>query len=72
MILYTDGVTDAQDAQEAFFGGDRLLESAQANPGRSAHDIQEAVIAAVCEFVGDAPRVDDIALMVVVRDSKAG
>ena len=72
LILYTDGVTDAQDAQEAFFGGDRLLESAQANPGRSAHDIQEAVIAAVCEFVGDAPRVDDIALMVVVRDSKPG
>ena len=69
LMLYTDGITDAQNAQEAFFGGDRLVASARANVGRSARDIQDAVITAVDEFVGDAPRFDDVALMVVVRDS---
>jgi serine phosphatase RsbU (regulator of sigma subunit) len=39
----------------------------QANLGRSAQDIQDALIAAVHEFVGDAPQFDDITLMVVVR-----
>jgi sigma-B regulation protein RsbU (phosphoserine phosphatase) len=69
LMLYTDGVTDAQNAQEAFFGGERLVASARANVGRSARDIQDAVITAVDEFVGAAPRFDDVALMVVVRDS---
>jgi sigma-B regulation protein RsbU (phosphoserine phosphatase) len=69
LVLYTDGVTEAQNEQEAFFGEDRLLECVQANLGRSAWEIQDAVMADVCEFVGDAPQYDDIALMVVVRDS---
>ena len=32
-VLYTDGVTDAQNAQEAFFGEKRLLEVVQTNLG---------------------------------------
>jgi sigma-B regulation protein RsbU (phosphoserine phosphatase) len=69
LVLYTDGVTEAQNEKEAFFGEDRLLECVQANLGRSAWEIRDAVMADVCEFVGDAPQYDDIALMVVVRDS---
>jgi serine phosphatase RsbU (regulator of sigma subunit) len=68
LVLYTDGVTDAQNEQGAFFDEDRLLECVQANLGRSAWDIHDAVMADVREFVGDAPQYDDIALMVVVRD----
>ncbi|MGB5933599.1 MAG: SpoIIE family protein phosphatase [Anaerolineae bacterium] len=67
LVLYTDGVTEAQNAQEAFFGEERLLEIAQANRGRSAQDIQDALIADVHEFVGDASQFDDITLMVVIR-----
>jgi sigma-B regulation protein RsbU (phosphoserine phosphatase) len=67
LVLYTDGVTDAQDAHETFFDEERVLESAQANLGRPAQEVQEAVIAAVQEFVGDAPQFDDITVMVVVR-----
>jgi serine phosphatase RsbU (regulator of sigma subunit) len=67
LVLYTDGATDAQDEREAFFGEERVLESAQANLGRSAQDVQEAIAGAIHGFVGDAPQFDDITVMVVVR-----
>jgi serine phosphatase RsbU (regulator of sigma subunit) len=69
LVLYTDGVPEARDQQEEFFGEQRLLAIAQANLGRSAQDIQDTLLAEVHQFMGDAPRLDDITLMVVVRDS---
>jgi sigma-B regulation protein RsbU (phosphoserine phosphatase) len=67
LVLYTDGVTDAEDGQGSSFSQERLLETVQANLGRSAQDIQDALITEVREFVSDAPQFDDITLMVVVR-----
>jgi serine phosphatase RsbU (regulator of sigma subunit) len=81
LVLYTDGVTDAQNAQEAFFGKERLLQAvrasvrAQANQnlsrgqGSSAQGVQEALMMEIDGFVSDAPRFDDVTLMVVVRES---
>ena len=67
LLLYTDGITEAQNAQQEFFDEDRLREVVRANLGRSARDIQAGVIAEVDAFVGDAPQSDDITLMVIVR-----
>ena len=69
LLLYTDGITEAQNAHDAFFDEDRLREVVRANLGRSARDIQDGVIAQVDAFVGDAPQFDDITMMVVVRGS---
>jgi sigma-B regulation protein RsbU (phosphoserine phosphatase) len=69
LLLYTDGITEAQNWQGVFFSEERLLEVAQANLGRSAQGIQDAIIAAVREFAGDAPQFDDFTLLVAVRDS---
>jgi sigma-B regulation protein RsbU (phosphoserine phosphatase) len=68
LVLYTDGITEAQDAQGASFGEDRLLKAVSANLGRSAQGIQDAVATEVHRFVGDVPQSDDIVLAVVVRD----
>ena len=67
LLMYTDGITEAQNAQEAFFDEERLLEIVRGALGRSAQDIQDEVMAQVGAFVGDAPQSDDITLMVVVR-----
>ena len=67
LLLYTDGITEAQNAQEAFFDEDRLREIVRGGLGRSAQDIQEDVIEQVGAFVGEAPQSDDITLLVVVR-----
>jgi sigma-B regulation protein RsbU (phosphoserine phosphatase) len=75
LLLYTDGVVDAQDQQERFFGKERLLEITQASLDSaesrvpSAQGIQDALMAGVHQFVGRAPQFDDSTLMVVVRDS---
>ena len=72
LLLYTDGITEAQNPQGAFFDEDRLREVVRANLGRSARDIQDGVIARVDAFVGDTPQFDDITMMVVVRGSAQG
>jgi sigma-B regulation protein RsbU (phosphoserine phosphatase) len=69
LVLYTDGITDAQNVAGEFFGTDRLLDSARANLNRPARDVAETIIADVQEFVGDAQQFDDLALVVVSRDS---
>jgi sigma-B regulation protein RsbU (phosphoserine phosphatase) len=69
LVLYTDGITDAEDGKGTFFGQERLLGNVEANLGRSAREMQDALMAEVRKFVGDAPQFDDIALMVVIRDS---
>jgi serine phosphatase RsbU (regulator of sigma subunit) len=69
LVLYTDGIPEAQDRQGAFFGQERLLEVARANVGLSARDMRDVLIAQVHEFVGDVPQFDDITLMVVARES---
>jgi serine phosphatase RsbU (regulator of sigma subunit) len=69
LLLYTDGITEALDEQGEFFRSERLLEVAQANLGRSAREIQDALLTEVHEFMGRAPQFDDITLLIVARDS---
>jgi sigma-B regulation protein RsbU (phosphoserine phosphatase) len=71
LVLYTDGVTEAQDAQGAFLGEDRLLASVRPNLGRPAREIQDAILECVQRFMGDTPQSDDIALVVLLRGPRA-
>jgi serine phosphatase RsbU (regulator of sigma subunit) len=68
LVLYTDGITDASDEHGAFFGRERLAETARASKSGSAQAMQEAIIEEIQGFVGDAPQFDDMTLMVVIRD----
>ena len=68
LVLYTDGVTEAQSAEGALFGEDRLIPVVRDVVGRSARAVEAAILAALREFVGSAPQSDDITLMVVVRE----
>ncbi len=69
-VMYTDGVTEAQNPDEEFFGEDRLLEHARANREGSALEMRDVIFGAVQEFIGDAPKFDDITLAVVKRDPR--
>jgi serine phosphatase RsbU (regulator of sigma subunit) len=68
LVLYTDGLPDAQNTNEEFFREVSLVEVIKENLGRSAEALQKAILDAVYDFVGNAPPFDDITLMVVVRD----
>jgi len=65
LVLYTDGVTDAENGQAAFFEAERLMASVKSNLGCTAHEIQGAILDDICAFTGDTPQLDDIALVVI-------
>jgi sigma-B regulation protein RsbU (phosphoserine phosphatase) len=67
LVLYTDGITDAQNEAEEFYGQPRLEALVKKLAGRPAQAIREAILADVGQWVGEAPQFDDLTLMVVVR-----
>lgn len=69
LILYTDGVTEAQNVDGEFFGDQRLFRAIQDNLRGTVEEIETGIIRAVLEFVGDAAQFDDIALLSLLRDS---
>ena len=68
LVLYSDGVIEAEDAQGESFGDERLLDVVLDNSGCSSREIQEALLNEVHRFSGNALRQDDIALIVIKRD----
>jgi sigma-B regulation protein RsbU (phosphoserine phosphatase) len=69
LVLYTDGVTDAEDGQGHFFGQERLIRAVESRRDLSAAEIRDAVLQDIDDFVGDSPQSDDIALMILARRS---
>ncbi|HEX7975932.1 MAG TPA: PP2C family protein-serine/threonine phosphatase, partial [Anaerolineales bacterium] len=67
LLLYTDGITEAQNPQGSFFGDQRLLEVLRSKSEASAGEIQKSILNEVHNFVGDYPQQDDIAMIVVRR-----
>jgi serine phosphatase RsbU (regulator of sigma subunit) len=68
LILYTDGIPDATNNDGMLFGEENLVQVAKASLGQSAGDLQATILDAIHHFVGDAPQIDDITLMILVRD----
>lgn len=63
LLLYTDGVTEAEDKDVNMLGEDRLLAHLNAVTSRKAVDLVDAVFAQVNAFAGDAPQSDDITVL---------
>jgi serine phosphatase RsbU (regulator of sigma subunit) len=68
LILYTDGITEAQNDQGVFYEEDRMLDAALSKPGGSAQEIRNAILNDVHRFAGNALYRDDITLVVVKRN----
>ena len=69
LVLYTDGIPDAQNKQGEFFE-DRLLQKVVLEScGLSAQEVQDKILEEVQTFVGEAPQFDDITLLILVRDA---
>jgi serine phosphatase RsbU (regulator of sigma subunit) len=70
LVLYSDGITEAQNSAGEFFGEKRLQRVIAKNLDRSAEDLQKAIFSAIKEFVSEAPQSDDLTLVVVGRESQ--
>jgi phosphoserine phosphatase RsbU/P len=65
LLIYSDGVTEAQNSASEFFGKRRLREAVTAHAAESAAAVHEAVQEAVTAFTGGAAQSDDITVLVV-------
>ncbi|OAN50048.1 SpoIIE family protein phosphatase [Magnetospirillum moscoviense] len=63
ILLYTDGVTEAQDVVSALYDEPRLIEKLGTLGGYAPQDIIAEVHRAVEAFVGEAPQFDDITML---------
>jgi serine phosphatase RsbU (regulator of sigma subunit) len=68
LLLYTDGVTDAQNNAGEFIDRKIILSTIQQNIGKTVQDIQQGILNKVHHFVGDAPRFDDLTLVILGRE----
>ena len=67
LAIYSDGVTEANDAAEQEFSLERLIEVLKRTRERRASEIVDTVVQEIDAFVGEAPQFDDITLMVMKR-----
>lgn len=67
LVLYSDGVTEANNPAYDEFGEERFTEVLQKNRREPAAAIVEAVTRALTEFCAGAPQADDITLSVAKR-----
>jgi sigma-B regulation protein RsbU (phosphoserine phosphatase) len=67
LVLYSDGVSEAQTVIFDEFGPDRLADIVERQRDRPASEIIDSIVAAIDAFVEGAPQFDDITLMVVKR-----
>jgi serine phosphatase RsbU (regulator of sigma subunit) len=69
LLIYSDGVNEAQDEAEEFYGYDRLMAIPKSNGMKTAAEIHDAIVGDLRAFVGRAPQFDDITLMILKREA---
>ncbi len=69
-LLYTDGVSEAQNLRGEQFGLDRLSRVFVENPPASAEQATARVFEAVTDFAGNAPQFDDITCLALQRSGQ--
>jgi phosphoserine phosphatase RsbU/P len=65
LVLYTDGVTEALNADGDEFGLDRMIQSVRASATDGAQTIVKSIIEEVRNFTGSCPQNDDITLIAI-------
>ncbi len=67
LLVYSDGVVEARNEQGTFFGEERLHALLPLFREKSPQEAGDALVRAVDDFVGEAPRNDDLSVIVLKR-----
>lgn len=68
LVLYTDGITEAKNADKVEYGLDRLCEVIKTHGYRSATAIWQAILNDVRQHMGNQKIFDDLTLLVLKRN----
>jgi phosphoserine phosphatase RsbU/P len=72
LVLFTDGVVEARNAEEEEFGMDRLSTLLRENAKATASEILDRLREAVLSFSANAPQHDDITMMILGYQELSG
>jgi sigma-B regulation protein RsbU (phosphoserine phosphatase) len=67
LVLFTDGVTEAENIAEEQLGLDPICEMLRTMHGSEAHVILETIDTHVHEFIGEVPAGDDVTMLAMTR-----
>ena len=67
LVVYSDGLTDAQNQQEEMFGAERLLKIIQEEAPSGSHALKRKFLKVIEEFTQGTPQTDDITFIVVEK-----
>ena len=65
LFVYTDGVPEAADSDNRFFGTEKMLKALNRNPHAVPEETLSNVLADIHSFVGDAEQFDDITMLCI-------
>ena len=65
LIFYTDGIPEAKDAKDEFYGFERLKSLMENLGGLLAKEMRDRILSEVKSFTGNAPQHDDMTVVVV-------
>jgi sigma-B regulation protein RsbU (phosphoserine phosphatase) len=68
LLLYTDGIPEAQNMDRDFYGAEQLEATVLENRNRTAATTVQDVLDRVQQFAGEASRSDDITVIAFARD----
>ena len=67
LVVYSDGLTDAENQQEEMFGEERLLELIRQAAPAGSQVLEHKLLRAIEEFTQGTPQVDDITFVIVEK-----
>jgi phosphoserine phosphatase RsbU/P len=71
LVVYSDGVTDAQDPKGEMFGQERLRELIKKEAPSGGKALEKAILDSIEEFTRGMAQTDDITFLLVEREAEA-
>jgi serine phosphatase RsbU (regulator of sigma subunit) len=69
LVVYSDGLTDAENPQAEMFGEERLRQLIRQTAPSGSHAVEQALLKAIDEFTQGVPQTDDITFVIVEKCS---
>jgi len=67
LVVYSDGLTDAENRQHEMFGEERLLQFIRQEASSGSAALEQKLLKAIEEFTQGTPQIDDITFVVVEK-----
>ncbi len=72
IVIYTDGVTEAMDAEGALYSDERLMDLVRSGSFHSAEAITRKIFESVKQYSSEVPQTDDITLLTFTSKAYPG